>query len=117
MSLFRPTPGIPIWPLEMNMNETASRATSATGIAMPTDGPRIASLRAIRKTTEASTSNPPTTANVTSSPGRRIAIEPTTSSSARPTAPSRKLAWRRPNASSSARPITSEASRIIPADK
>jgi hypothetical protein len=117
MSLFRPTPGIPIWPLEMNMKETAIRASNPTGRPMPSDGPRIASLRTIRKTAEAITRIAPITAKAVSWPGSRIAIEPTTSRSANPTAPSRKLARLRPSASSSARPIRSEASRIIPAER
>src|SRR3954447_17475210 len=117
MSLLSPTPGIPMWPLAMKGKEAISRASSATGRAMKKAGPKIDPRRRTRKITEAITSTEPITAEVFSCPGSRIATDSATIRKAMPTAPSRKVAVRLPSRSSSARPTSSEASRITPADR
>ncbi len=96
MSLLRPTPGMPMWPLAMKGNEASRPESSATGMAMPVAGPRIASGRTSRKITEATSSTAQATTDVASFPGRRIATEQTRISVARPTAPSRKQACAAP---------------------
>ena len=116
MSLLRPTPGMPMCPLAMKGNEASSPEIRATGTAMPTAGPSIDSDRTKRKTIEATTRIPQQAIEVASSPGSRIATEQTRISVARPTAPSRKEALRRPSASRIARPTSRDASRIIPAE-
>ena len=83
---------------------------------MPTAGPSIDSERTRRNTIEATTRTAQQATEVASSPGSRMATEQTRIRAAKPTAPSRKEASRRPKASSTARPTSRDASRIIPAE-
>ena len=117
MSLLSPTPGMPMWPLAMNGNEASRPETRATGTAMPTAGPSIDSERTRRKTIDAATRAAQQAIEVASSPGSLIATEQTRIRVAKPTAPSRNEASLRPSASSTARPTSRDASRIIPAER
>ena len=83
---------------------------------MPTAGPISDSERSRRTTIDATTSTAQHAIEVASSPGSRIATEDTRIRVASPTAPSRNEASRRPSASSTARPTSRDASRIIPAE-
>ena len=115
MSLLRPTPGMPMWPLAMKGKEASSVVSTATGMARPTAGPSTDSERTSRKTIEATSRMAQQAIEVASSPGSRMATVQTRIRVAKPTAPSRKQACLRPSASRSARPTSRDESRITPA--
>ena len=102
--------------MKANGSEAAAATTKITAKGAPgAVRGRVPRVRQ-RRYSEARTATPTRTATVAALPGSRIRRGAATVSAAKPTAPASQVASVRPSRCRSARPSTSEASRIAAAE-